>query len=927
MPIETFPEIWALYRSEVETRNERLLSEYRAVWRETSALLASVSAAARQAGRPSAGAADLAALAAFFDAMVPSLAAMPIQEIQRLRPLERALGALEAHESGLEDLARRLPATVAVTGPELLSTLGENNVSDVRAFVLRRRGNFQLPLRAIGYRHFLKESGRRAALDGPFLLTLSQAVLATLAPWQEVRKSVLVAFTGQEAEYADLESAIAQWATQVEGFDSRVKATAAALQELTSGAVSRVARAIAGPNRHSPTGSKSLAAAHHERLAYWSRQQRAILSVISLEHQLLAVANRLVATGNDALRGLDDEQESLLAEMEAASVWLRDAQSLAPATEFPQPRAKLLAAEEHAGAWLQAAEMIGPELLPAESETVEPTQALPSARAPWRSLHPRIAFHLELNESGYPVVVAGFRQSEASHQSIVRELARAREVAAFSLELAASVTEDQSEIAREGLNNALSLIEYQQQTVISPRALVARQLAGGAAATLLAVHTRLDKGRLGVLTHLVRQRGSRAARALGKVLLRQTAAGGRTLRDLLARGYHWLLLTIGWEPPPITTEEPVVARGYFGDLFKQPRAPRDLPSIYRRLFRLAPVEDPRFLVGRQAELAALAQAKASWDSGRSVAVLLMGARGSGKTSLLNCAAAAELAGPPIVRAQFSERIAGRESMHTFLRSVLQIPEEDDIVETLSGRKSIVVIEELERTFIRRMGGFDGLRELLSIVSATTPSTFWVLGINEHAFAYLNAATGMSRYFTHRINAMAISPENLKKAILLRHNLSGLRLKYPAVDDSDPRIDRVRRALGLEQNAADLFFDSLYYRSEGIFRGAFELWQQYIERVEAGALTLQLPPDYSPEGLIAQLNQDDYFTLQAILQHGSLTAAEHAAIFECPPAESRIRLQRLVSLECLQPDPGGPGLRICPEVRRVVHTALHRVNLI
>ena len=89
-----------------------------------------------------------------------------------------------------------------------------------------------------------------------------------------------------------------------------------------------------------------------------------------------------------------------------------------------------------------------------------------------------------------------------------------------------------------------------------------------------------------------------------------------------------------------------------------------LPAIYHRLFRFEAVTDPRFLVGRDGEMAAIKEARALWESERPVAIAVVGARGSGKTSLINCALAGPLDGLPVIRGQFSERLStGAEVGH------------------------------------------------------------------------------------------------------------------------------------------------------------------------------------------------------------------------------------------------------------------------
>ena len=280
-----------------------------------------------------------------------------------------------------------------------------------------------------------------------------------------------------------------------------------------------------------------------------------------------------------------------------------------------------------------------------------------------------------------------------------------------------------------------------------------------------------------------------------------------------------------------------------------------------------------------------------------------------------------------MRSQFRDRITNAAQMRAFLHELFGLNPDDDLRANLSSHPRVVMLEEMERTFLRRMNGFEGLRELLAIISATGRSTLWILSLNQHSFRYLDAAVNLSRHFTHRINAMAVPPQDLKNAILLRHYLSGLRMEYPPLPESDPRVSRVRRLIGLQQSAEELFFDSLYRQSEGVFRSAFELWQHYMERVEGGVLYMREPKEPNYDHMVGQLTLDGALALQAILQHGSLTDQDHSEIFECPIEESRMELERLVGLECLEPEPSSPGFRIRPEAGRFVHMALHRLNLI
>ena len=108
--------------------------------------------------------------------------------------------------------------------------------------------------------------------------------------------------------------------------------------------------------------------------------------------------------------------------------------------------------------------------------------------------------------------------------------------------------------------------------------------------------------------------------------------------------------------------------------------------IYGSLFKLAPIEDRRFLIGRDRELAGLEQALSDWDAGRFAACVFVGARGSGKTSLLNCATGGAFAGREVLRTQFRRRFVAAEAIDDFLRELLGLSPDADLQAAFNSAK-------------------------------------------------------------------------------------------------------------------------------------------------------------------------------------------------------------------------------------------------
>jgi hypothetical protein len=928
MANETFPELWALLKGEEESRRARFASESEEAWKSLESVLQKQVTATSGAPPPVPESGKVASIRTLIEGPGQVLLFDTITALRRWRAQERALAALESYGASLEDLTGRLPRTISISPNELSDVLGMRPQNVFRRYGSRAHEAQPWPLRRIVELHFLKEANVQASWQGEYFLLLAQASLLALSPWQDLRRESLPALAGQQINAGALSACNRLWTKQVEALNLRASKLLAEFHAWNAAATGRLARSILRARSHySARRMRKLSTRPRRCFRFWSRQQRAIAAAWDLEWELSRLTLAVADEAERAIETMTRERTQLLSELDSVIRWLEHAQTSAPDGDFPPPAAKLATADDRTGDWQRATEAAARAGLPLTVETIEPRWNLPPRQPPWRTLEPQRFFLMGVARFGRERVLEGFREAETGHRAIIREIERAREVVAFSRETVAHEGTTGAGIAREGIANALSLVSFQKQNAADPGPIVEVKLVEGISSALIFTLLSLERRRLGVLKQLIRESGSSAAAEVSRAIAERRFTASHWLRDLLSDSYHRLLQKIGWETPPVTALQPVVSRAFFDELFNLKAGPHDLPMIYRRLFKLAPLEEPRFLVGRDTELAALARTRELWQMNRAVAVIVVGARGSGKTSLLNCASSVAFANVPVIRGQFQERITTAQQMRRFLLGLFQVPEEEDLMKFLQRGKTVVMLEELERTFLRCMNGFEGLRELLSIVASSSGSTLWIFSINQRSYRYLDAAVSLGQYFSHTINATAVAEAHLKNAILLRHHLSGLRLEYPPVPRSDPRMSRIRQLLGLTRNTEEMFFDSLYLQSEGVFRSAFELWQHFVERVEGGVLYLREPAEPNFEPLIAPLTLDDAFTLQAILQHGSLTEQEHAAIFECPIDHSGNRLKRLLALELLEPEPGGAGLRVRPEAGRIVHIALHRRNLV
>jgi hypothetical protein len=925
LPAET----WTEFRAKFQFANNRLAEDMAAAAEDVRGLLGQSRERVASIASDKSGPTTVALLECLFHDSVDQLFCDPLGTFENLRPIGRTLSAIEQHRMGVNDLARKLPQVIEISGAELVEFVGP----DVRArwrktWLKRLKSPRPLRLRQIVLANLWGQISSRERIDEAFVRVLSQAGLHLIAAWQLYRRHQLAMLASDDWDAAALAEEQKWWLRTATALSGQIERLVRSYRRWAEASLALLARPVL---RRTPQFTERhqdrIVARWEEDLSQWHRQQRAVRATIDLDRRLTRVAREAIQISREALGSLGAEHDEVTRELDRAVGWLEAPQDQPSQEVFPHPKASLLPAEQRARDWIDRVSSRVQECLPGEVETIRTSRVLDRWKKRWRQLDPRSVMLHALEHSGFDAARDGLREGQTEHTALIRDIEQARQVVAFGLEVGRSGDRSDRNLHQESAANALALLQQRREIQIDPLPSAEAGLCRAEVLTLLETHTALEFGQLGLFALLARQSVPRASRNLGQAGLNSVRSAFRALSNLAGRAFQWMAWKLGWERPVAPRLEPLAERTSLSAILDVQFRHRELPALYQRLFSLAPVEDQRFLVGREIEMNGFSRAFSLWQAGQHATVLVAGARGSGKTSLLNCAALVAFQGVPVIRGQFSERIRSPHQMAEFLRDLLQVPAEKDISTALSERRQVVIIEEFERTFLRSMNGFEGLRNFLHLMSDTSASVLWIVSMNRVSFRYLDAVIGLGRSFSHRINAMSVGQEDMTDAIMQRHTLSGLRLQFAPMALGDPRVNRLRRFVGLEQSPRQLFFNALYRQSEGLFRSAFELWMGSIERIEGSVVQMLQPLDPNYKQLETELKTDDLFLLQAVLQHASLTAEESAEVLGIDIEEARCRLERLLALEVLEPEPACPGLRVRPQAGRFVRDALARQNLL
>jgi hypothetical protein len=849
----------------------------------------------------------------------------PWKDLGRNRTFKKCSLILENFDRSFEEFSRELPQERVLTGADVLEFLGPRAPKGrVSRRLQRQKISTKWPLRAILRQEFMRQAVKRATIEDGIFYSVAHSMRLLGQSWETVSSLNHQELYSKQALDANA-LAREQLLKKLDTLRDMNRHALKEWREWSATLPSHLSEAIARYEKSVKDETLKLRRQKHQE--HWSIELRAVEEELrvhrTLEESWDAGHHNLV----EGLGQIEFELVSILGELDDVVTWLNQRQeSPESSTPFPLARTQVVPGANRVDA-LQASFMQSLRLCPAAVNCLSQVQVHPSSKKEWREVKPREVGREAFVSCGYTGFKEICEQLEAEHRKIIQEIEHTRDVINFGLSAEPEEGFDE-QVAEEALTNSLSLMEYYQGDEADWRATIEPKIAKLYVQIFEDIHVRLYQGRVGLLRYLARQGFTRGLNSSLKISSQKTRALGKAVAVQLRDISHDFLVSIGW-----TRQEPdgracVTVRDYLPVEFAGEARRKTLPAIYQRLFKLHPIEDPRFLVGRKTELEALWDARRLWESGRPVSVLVTGQRGSGKTSLINCAELSVFKDVEVVRGEFNARITDPNELDDFLLSLLDLPEGTDISQALRERPRVLILEEIERLYLRQVGRYRAIRHLQNLIASTSDRCLWLVAMNEVSCRLLDRATGLKQRITHEISSVVVGKKEIEEAIMIRHGLSGFRLHFAPLINTAKTKKRffVKPAPRAEELKA-AFFAELASRSNGIFRTAIELWLGHIDTFESGALYLKPLRQVSLDGIIAGLDADDLFTLVAILQHGSLTESEHTDIFGCSSESSRTSLDELLGREILESDPKYQGLRIRPEALPLVKEALYRRNLL
>lgn len=335
-----------------------------------------------------------------------------------------------------------------------------------------------------------------------------------------------------------------------------------------------------------------------------------------------------------------------------------------------------------------------------------------------------------------------------------------------------------------------------------------------------------------------------------------------------------------------------------------------LPFVYQRLFRFEPLMDERFFTGREKEMEALENVFGQWKRGEYATTAIIGEKGSGRTSILNFAIKDVFKPHQNFTINLDKTIKTEEDLCRSLNSIFKKEDVHSIDELehaiiSQGNKVVCIVENLHHLFLRTVDGFDAMERFLLFISNTHKNIFWLITCGLYAWRYVDKVIHVSHYFQHVIFLEELTIDTIENVILKRHRVSGFKLLFETPEEvgKTRRFNKLSSEEEQQEYLKEMFFNQLNKLALGNITVAILFWLCAIVEIRKDSLVISPVIEFDPS-FLQQLPAEDLFTFAAFLQHESLSAEQHARVFNQSLQKSLAAINRLKNKGILAETPHG-----------------------
>lgn len=320
----------------------------------------------------------------------------------------------------------------------------------------------------------------------------------------------------------------------------------------------------------------------------------------------------------------------------------------------------------------------------------------------------------------------------------------------------------------------------------------------------------------------------------------------------------------------------------------------EIPEEYSRRFDRQAIHDKAQLIGREEELELIKKAFESWKVNGNP-LLVVSNPGEGVSSLINASSGIN---PYYHIIENTSNINSRD--HLLQKLVDQLRLETDFETWMnqeSEDKHVIVFENIERLFLRKIGGFSLMDDFLLLIHQSKKKVFWILTINQYSFYYLDQTKNLRSNFNSLINLRKIN-NDLIREILNKRNESydSIFLKPNFLTKRTLKNISTKTDVEKQDYFKNQFVNKLLQFSNGNISLALLYWRSAVARISQKNVYLKTfqPPNFESLGM------EELITLEAIHVHKSLSANELREVMRSSSQSSKLILERLLEKELIKP---------------------------
>ena len=318
---------------------------------------------------------------------------------------------------------------------------------------------------------------------------------------------------------------------------------------------------------------------------------------------------------------------------------------------------------------------------------------------------------------------------------------------------------------------------------------------------------------------------------------------------------------------------------------------KNLPFVYQRLYQLNPTDEERFFVNRTNELQTLNESYENWKKDRYITIALIGEKGSGITSLINYFLRKNEIAENVIRHTLSKKIYCIEDYYQFMSELfgMKLPQSNqEIITHLNNldQNCIVVIENLQHLFLKKVNGFDCMNLFFELLAHTMKKILWVGAYTSHSWRYLDKTIHVSNYFTNEIVLGPMSKEVLEEIIYKRNRLSGYHIVY------QPSEENLRQKKFQQMNQSEQqkflqqqFFGVLRHLSGGNISLAQMYWLRATRLTGEDEISVAPINEFDFQ-FLKNLSPNELFALQTLIIHDGLALEYFATVMGMPVIAAR-----------------------------------------